>query len=253
MIPLASISAKTLGKRISKVTTEAQEKSGYLTTYLVELFKNHKLIKIFQKENLEINRADEYLSQLKDKNKKIQTINDLNSVIKIIKNTVGNKGYIALDSIFHPYNLVNGKGVTAWDLAWFRVYAQDNGKFIQEIGSNKTATVIKADTLNLNDNFRIWPNDSLNPDTHKQYSKYVPFVFPYLIYKNEDEPHWSAMIKAEMELQGHAQTYIENFNSVFSEFVDGHVMTLGFGEFDRENLDDLVLKFTDFYEKNIKN
>ena len=74
MIPLASISAKTLGKRIGKVTTEAQEKSGYLTTYLVELFKNHKLIKIFQKENLEINRADEYLAQLKDKNKKIQTV-----------------------------------------------------------------------------------------------------------------------------------------------------------------------------------
>jgi subfamily B ATP-binding cassette protein MsbA len=74
MIPLASISAKTLGKRLRKVTTEAQEKSGYLTTYLVELFKNHKLIKIFQKENLEIDRADEYLSQLKDKNKKIQTV-----------------------------------------------------------------------------------------------------------------------------------------------------------------------------------
>jgi subfamily B ATP-binding cassette protein MsbA len=74
MIPLASISAKTLGKRIGKVTTEAQEKSGYLTTYLVELFKNHKLIKIFQKENLEIDRADEYLAELKDKNKKIQTV-----------------------------------------------------------------------------------------------------------------------------------------------------------------------------------
>ena len=74
MIPLASISAKTLGKRIGKVTTEAQEKSGHLTTYLVELFKNHKLIKIFQKENLEINKADEYLAELKDKNKKIQTV-----------------------------------------------------------------------------------------------------------------------------------------------------------------------------------
>ncbi len=74
MIPLASISAKTLGKRIGKVTTEAQEKSGHLTTYLVELFKNHKLIKIFQKENLEVKRADEYLIELKDKNKKIQTV-----------------------------------------------------------------------------------------------------------------------------------------------------------------------------------
>ena len=74
MIPLASVSARKLGKRIGKVATEAQEKSGYLTTYLVELFKNHKLIKIFQKEDLEVNRADKHLAQLKDKNKKIQTV-----------------------------------------------------------------------------------------------------------------------------------------------------------------------------------
>ncbi|MDB2647701.1 ABC transporter ATP-binding protein/permease [Candidatus Pelagibacter bacterium] len=74
MIPLASLSAKVLGKRIGKVTTEAQEKSAHLTKYLVELFKNHKLIKIFQKENLEINRAEKYLANLKDKNKKIHTV-----------------------------------------------------------------------------------------------------------------------------------------------------------------------------------
>ena len=52
MIPLASLLQKSLGKRISKVTTEAQEKSGLLNSYLIEIFKNHKLIKIFQKENL---------------------------------------------------------------------------------------------------------------------------------------------------------------------------------------------------------
>ncbi len=74
LIPFASISARTLGKRINKVATEAQQKSGFLTTYLVELFKNHKLIKIFQKEGYEKNRADNYLTQLKDKNQKIQTV-----------------------------------------------------------------------------------------------------------------------------------------------------------------------------------
>ncbi len=74
MIPLASITAKTLGTRIGKVTTEAQVKSGHLTTYLVELFKNHKLIKIFQKENSEVSKADGYLVELKDKSKKIQTV-----------------------------------------------------------------------------------------------------------------------------------------------------------------------------------
>ena len=74
MIPIASIAAKTLGKRMGKVATEAQEKSGFLTSYLVELFKNHKITKIFQKENFETKRADGHLDQLMQKNKKITTV-----------------------------------------------------------------------------------------------------------------------------------------------------------------------------------
>jgi len=74
MIPLASLASKILGKRMKKISTQAQEKSGHLTSYLVELFKNHKLIKIFQKEKFEDSRADNYLNQLKEKNKKIQTV-----------------------------------------------------------------------------------------------------------------------------------------------------------------------------------
>ena len=74
MIPLASFASKTLGKRMHKVATEAQEKSGFLTTYLVELFKNHKITKIFQKEKYEIKRADGHLDQLMQKQKKLTTV-----------------------------------------------------------------------------------------------------------------------------------------------------------------------------------
>jgi ATP-binding cassette, subfamily B, bacterial MsbA len=74
MIPIAGIASKTLGKRIGKVVTEAQEKSGFLNTHLIELFKNHKLIKIFQRENYESKRTDAHLDQLKDKNIKINTV-----------------------------------------------------------------------------------------------------------------------------------------------------------------------------------
>jgi subfamily B ATP-binding cassette protein MsbA len=74
MIPIASIASRTLGKRIGKVVTEAQEKSGFLNTHLIELFKNHKLIKIFQKEDYESKRTDEHLNQLKNKNIKINTV-----------------------------------------------------------------------------------------------------------------------------------------------------------------------------------
>ncbi len=71
MIPLASTMARSLGKRVEKVTTQATEKSGSLTTYLIEIFKNHKLIKIFQREKYEISRAEKYINELKEKTKKI--------------------------------------------------------------------------------------------------------------------------------------------------------------------------------------
>ena len=74
MIPIASIFARTLGKRMGKIVTEAQERSGNLISYLVELFKNHKIVKIFQKEEYEKRRADAHLTELMNKNKKIATV-----------------------------------------------------------------------------------------------------------------------------------------------------------------------------------
>ncbi len=74
MIPLASTMARKLGKRVGKVTTEATEKSGLLTSYLIEIFKNHKLIKIFQREKYENSRAEKYINELKEKAKKIEIV-----------------------------------------------------------------------------------------------------------------------------------------------------------------------------------
>jgi subfamily B ATP-binding cassette protein MsbA len=74
MIPLASFFARSLGKRMGKVTTELQEKAGDLTAYLIEIFKNHKLIKIFQRENYEDKRSDKFLNELKEKSKKTQIV-----------------------------------------------------------------------------------------------------------------------------------------------------------------------------------
>ena len=74
MIPLASITAKSLGKRIGKVTNEQMDKVGILNTYLMEIFKNHKLMKIFQKENYEKKRALKYINTLKETSKKINIV-----------------------------------------------------------------------------------------------------------------------------------------------------------------------------------
>ena len=74
MIPLATITAKVIGKRMGKVTTQAQEKSGDLNRYLIDLFKNHKLIKIFQRENFENNRSEIFVNNLKIKSAKIAAV-----------------------------------------------------------------------------------------------------------------------------------------------------------------------------------
>ena len=74
MIPIASITAKKLGRRMGKVATEAQEKSGDLNKYLIDLFKNHKVIKIFQRENFENKRSEKFVDDLKKKSIKIATV-----------------------------------------------------------------------------------------------------------------------------------------------------------------------------------
>ncbi len=74
MIPLASIAAKSLGKRIGKVTTESQEASGILNTFFLEIIKNHKIIKIFLKEDFESERSKKYINVFKEKVVKIQTV-----------------------------------------------------------------------------------------------------------------------------------------------------------------------------------
>ena len=74
MLPIATITAKKLGKRVIKVTTEAQVKSGDLNKYLIDLFKNHKIIKIFQRESYEHDRSEKFVNDLKTKSIKIATI-----------------------------------------------------------------------------------------------------------------------------------------------------------------------------------
>ena len=74
MIPFATITARILGKRMSKVSKQAQEKSGDLNRYLIDLFKNHKIIKIFQRENFEEKRSETFVNNLKEKSAKIATV-----------------------------------------------------------------------------------------------------------------------------------------------------------------------------------
>ena len=74
MMPLAGGLAKSLGKRIGKATSKAGESSGNLATFLNEIFKGSKMIRIYQQENEENRKAGQVIDDLVEKNIKIGSV-----------------------------------------------------------------------------------------------------------------------------------------------------------------------------------
>ncbi len=74
MIPLAVLFAKSLGKRIGKAVGQAGEISGVLASFLNEIFKGSKMIRIYQKEADESSKANKIISALVEKNIKINSV-----------------------------------------------------------------------------------------------------------------------------------------------------------------------------------
>ncbi len=74
MMPLAGGLAKSLGKRIGKATSKAGESSGNLVSFLSEILKGSKMIRIYQKEDHETKKSVEVIDDLVEKNIKIGSI-----------------------------------------------------------------------------------------------------------------------------------------------------------------------------------
>ena len=81
MIPLATYMARSLGKRMNKASIQAMDKSSLFTTRLVEIFKNHKLIKIFQREDYENERSTNDIDELKNKIIKMTVVFNRNTPV----------------------------------------------------------------------------------------------------------------------------------------------------------------------------
>ncbi len=74
MMPLAAFFAKSLGKRMGKATTQSSLASGNFSTLLSEILRGAKIIKIYQREESEKDKAAESLKILTDREIKIGKI-----------------------------------------------------------------------------------------------------------------------------------------------------------------------------------
>ena len=74
MMPLAAGLAKSLGKRIGKAVGKAGEASGVLVTFLTEIFRGARMIRIYQKEKSINNEADLVVNDMVEKNIKTSSV-----------------------------------------------------------------------------------------------------------------------------------------------------------------------------------
>ena len=71
MMPLAAVFAKSLGKRMGKVTSESATSAANFTTLLTEILKGSRIIKIYQREKIEEEKSKAAIEDLADKQIKI--------------------------------------------------------------------------------------------------------------------------------------------------------------------------------------
>ena len=63
MMPLAAFVAKSLGKRINKAVAISAKIEGNITSYLSEIIKGNRMIKIYQQENFEFDRSSKKIDE----------------------------------------------------------------------------------------------------------------------------------------------------------------------------------------------
>lgn len=74
MMPLAAGLAKSLGKRIGKAVGKAGEASGVLVTFMTEIFRGARMIRIYQKEDKINSEADLVVDDMVEKNIKTSSV-----------------------------------------------------------------------------------------------------------------------------------------------------------------------------------
>jgi hypothetical protein len=168
--------------------------------------------------------------------------NDVKSFENLYKNVIGNIGGILIGNSFHPYQIVNPKGTTIWHASYVKLYlnenretafnaiAYENGRFLIDLGT-------AFNQLN------IWPDSRLTYEENPIFSKYVPFIIPFLVYKSDEQIKWDQQLNIEIALHGHASNYVESITNSTRFMMPEPSFILGFDEFDEQNPSKLIENF----------
>lgn len=167
---------------------------------------------------------------------------DLKSFGELFKNVIGTKGGIIIGSSFHPYQLVNQKGTTVWHAGYFKFFLNNKKEeAFNEITNNKG--VFLVDPSSAFKDITVWPDTRLTYEENPIFSKYVPFVIPFLVYKPTKELNWDIEIALGMATKGNASDYVGQITNMTRFIMPEPSFVLGFDKFDETNPSRLIDNF----------
>jgi hypothetical protein len=161
---------------------------------------------------------------------------------ELYKNVIGLKGGIIIGSSFHPYQIVNPKGTTVWHVGYIQLYSsnQKDEAFNAIINENG---ILLVDPSSAFKSLNVWPDTRLTSDENPIFSKYVPFVIPFLVYGSDNQPKWDAEIHLGMTTKGNASDYVESVTKLTRFLMPEPSFILGFDKFDETNPSQLIDNF----------
>jgi hypothetical protein len=105
---------------------------------------------------------------------------NFNNLYQIV---IGNIGGLIIPNAFHPYKIVNKKGLTVWNAAYLKVHFSDQKENIfNEIIKENAVFII--DTSSEFSIINDWPDKRLNQSD--LFKEKAPFIIPFLIYGSQD-------------------------------------------------------------------
>ncbi|MBF9140379.1 hypothetical protein [Hymenobacter properus] len=167
---------------------------------------------------------------------------DLTKFGELYNLVIGNHGGLGLASTFHPYQLVNQAGITVWYAAYAQFYAQPNRlEMFAEMTVEKASFVVVPPASF--GEFHLWPDTRLTADENPIFSRFIPFVIPFLVRKDPELLRWDAEFAAAEGDQSRLRPYLDAVNAAIKFVQPAPAFVLGFGEFDEQQPELLIDKF----------
>lgn len=174
---------------------------------------------------------------------------DKEAFARLIGLVTGRKGAVTIGASFHPYQLVNAKGVPVWAQTMVAILTQ--GIDLKVVTTTNTFFHMNPPGPQAFP-VLIWPDNRLSTEVTPAFGKYVPFVIPYLEFEDGDIPYWSERLHEDMLMHGHAEAYLNAINASLRFLLPEPAFVVGFGVLDEQHPEALLEHFVQFAHQHLQ-